>query len=62
MIEAGQNVTIQLLGEAAWPPDLMFIGSHCVGLDYLMGEMQKRGVSCRFLAVGSMGGVIAAKR
>ncbi|GIT70679.1 MAG: hypothetical protein Ct9H300mP28_04930 [Pseudomonadota bacterium] len=44
------------------PPDLMFIGSHCVGLDYLMGEMQKRGVSCRFLAVGSMGGVMAAKR
>ena len=62
MIEAGQNVTIQLLGEAARPPDLMFIGSHCVGLDYLMGEMQKRGVSCRFLAVGSMGGVMAAKR
>lgn len=62
MIEAGQDVNIQLLGEAARPPDLMFIGSHCVGLDYLMGEMQKRGVSCRFLAVGSMGGVMAAKR
>ncbi|MDP7621632.1 MAG: substrate-binding domain-containing protein, partial [SAR324 cluster bacterium] len=62
MIEAGQDVTIQLLGEAVRPPDLMFIGSHCVGLDYLMGEMQKRGVSCRFLAVGSMGGVMAAKR
>ncbi len=62
MIEAGQNVTIQLLGEAARPPDLMFIGSHCVGLDYLIGEMQKSGVSCRFLAVGSMGGVMAAKR
>ena len=62
MIEAGQDVTIQLLGEAARPPDLMFIGSHCVGLDYLIGEMQKSGVSCRFLAVGSMGGVMAAKR
>ncbi len=62
MIEAGQDVNIQLLGEAARPPDLMFIGSHCVGLDYLMGEMQKRGISCRFLAVGSMGGVMAAKR
>ena len=40
----------------------MLIGRHCVGLDYLMGEMQKRGVACRFLAVGSMGGVMAAKR
>ncbi len=62
MIESGQNVTIQILGEAASPPDLMLIGSHCVGLDYLMGEMQKRGVSCRFLAVGSMGGLMATKR
>ena len=62
MIESGQNVTIQILGEAASPPDLMLIGSHCVGLDYLMGEMLKRGVSCRFLAVGSMGGLMATKR
>ena len=62
MIEAGQEVNIQLLGEATRPADLMLIGSHCVGLDYLMGEMQKRGVSCRFLAVGSMGGLMAAKR
>ena len=62
MIEAGQDVNIQLLGETTRPPDLMFIGSHCVGQDYLMGEMQKRGISCRFLAVGSMGGVMAAKR
>ncbi len=62
MIESGQDVTIQLLGEEARPPDLMVIGSHCVGLDYLMGEMQKRGVSCRFLSVGSMGGLMAIKR
>ncbi len=62
MIESGQDVTIKLLGEAARPPDLMLIGSHCVGLDYLIGEMQKRGVSCRFLSVGSMGGLMATKR
>ncbi|MBS1254616.1 MAG: Molybdopterin molybdenumtransferase 2 [Deltaproteobacteria bacterium] len=62
MIEAGEETTIQLLGETARPPDLMFIGSHCVGLDYLMGEMQKRGATCKFLTVGSMGGVMAAKR
>ena len=62
MIEADQDVTIHLLGETTRPPDLMFIGSHCVGLDYLMGEMQKLGVLCRFLSVGSMGGVMAVKR
>ena len=62
MLEAGEETTIYLLGESARPPDLMIIGSHCVGLDYLIGEMQKRGVSCKFLAVGSMGGVLAAER
>jgi len=40
----------------------MIIGSHCTGLDFLIGEMKKRGYSCQFLAVGSMGGVLAAKR
>ena len=62
MIEAGDEVSIQLLGESVRPPDLMIIGSHCVGLDYLIGEMKKRGFSCQFLAVGSLGGVLAAKR
>ena len=62
MLEAGEETTIHLLGESARPPDLMIIGSHCVGLDYLIGEMQKLGVSCKFLAVGSMGGVFAAQR
>ncbi len=62
MLEAGEETTIHLLGESARPPDLMIIGSHCVGLDFLLGEMQKRGVSCKFLAVGSMGGVLAAQR
>jgi len=62
MVEVDEEVRIQLLGKSAHPPDLMIIGSHCVGLDYLIGEMQKRGVSCKFLAVGSMGGVFAAQR
>ena len=62
MLEAGEETTIHLLGESARPPDLMIIGSHCVGLDFLIGEMQKLGVSCKFLAVGSLGGVLAAQR
>jgi len=62
MVEVDEEVRIQLLGKSAHPPDLMIIGSHCVGLDYIIGEMQKRGVSCKFLAVGSMGGVLAAER
>ncbi|MDC0077993.1 molybdopterin biosynthesis protein [Deltaproteobacteria bacterium] len=62
MLEAGEDTTIHLLGESTRPSDLIIIGSHCVGLDFLLGEMQKRGVSCKFLAVGSMGGILAAQR
>ena len=62
MIEAGDEVSIQLIGKSVRPPDLMIIGSHCVGLDYLIGEMKKLGFSCQFIAVGSMGGVLSAKR
>jgi putative molybdopterin biosynthesis protein len=38
------------------------IGSHCIGLDYLLGELQQRGVRSKFLAVGSTAGLEAAKR
>jgi putative molybdopterin biosynthesis protein len=38
------------------------IGSHCVGQDYLLGRLQERGFHCKFLAVGSTGGLEAARR
>jgi putative molybdopterin biosynthesis protein len=38
------------------------IGSHCIGLDYLLGELQQQGVHAKFLAVGSTAGLDAAKR
>jgi putative molybdopterin biosynthesis protein len=38
------------------------IGSHCIGLDYLLGELHKTGVRPKFLAVGSLAGLEAAKR
>jgi putative molybdopterin biosynthesis protein len=51
-----------LLGRELTPADLVVIGSHCVGLDFLLGELRKRGFTSRVLNVGSMGGVAAAKR
>ncbi len=62
LMEAGEIARIQLLGKSLRPPDLIIIGSHCVGLDFLIGEMHKLGFLCKFLAVGSMSGVMAAKR
>src|SRR5262249_17200190 len=42
--------------------DLVVIGSHCIGLDYLLGLLQAEGFRSKFLAVGSTGGLTAARR
>ena len=55
-------VTVQLLGRELQLADLVVIGSHCIGLDYLLGELQQDGVRSKFLAVGSLAGLEAAKR
>jgi putative molybdopterin biosynthesis protein len=62
IVAADTRVSVQLLGEGVGPADLVAIGSHCVGLDYLLGELQTRGVSVKALHVGSMGGLAAARR
>ena len=42
--------------------DLVFIGSHCVGLDYLLGQMNQSGWRTKTIFVGSQAGLNAAKR
>ena len=44
------------------PYDLVVIGSHCVGLDRLIGLLESDGLRVKSLAVGSSGGLAAAKR
>lgn len=61
-IEAGREVDVTLLGHELAPADLVVIGSHCVGLDLLLSELQHRGVRTKSLQVGSTGGLTAAKR
>jgi putative molybdopterin biosynthesis protein len=61
-LEAGEVVEVRLLGAGVRPADLVVIGSHCVGLDYLLGRLRERGFASKFLAVGSTGGLDAAKR
>jgi putative molybdopterin biosynthesis protein len=61
-LEAGAVVDVHLLGQGLRPADLVVIGSHCVGLDYLLGRLQEQGVRSKFLAVGSTGGLAAARR
>lgn len=60
--ESGLPVCVRLIGGAARPPDLVVIGSHCVGLDAVLEELAAQGIRARTLAVGSLGGLAAAKR
>jgi putative molybdopterin biosynthesis protein len=61
-VEAGTDVAVHLLSRDVRPADLIVIGSHCVGLDYLLGQLHERGYRSKFLAVGSTGGLEAARR
>src|SRR6266436_1998369 len=60
-VPAGTPVEVQLVGRAHLA-DLVLIGSHCVGLDVLIGRLQSEGISVKALNVGSTGGLAAAKR
>ncbi|HTO48264.1 MAG TPA: molybdopterin biosynthesis protein, partial [Burkholderiales bacterium] len=62
ILDAGARVAVQLLGHRLEPADLVIIGSHCVGLDLLVGELIRSGMRAKSLYVGSMGGLAAAKR
>jgi putative molybdopterin biosynthesis protein len=62
IVESGTRIDVQLLGAELQLADLIVIGSHCLGLDYLLGALQARGVRSKFLAVGSTAGFDAAKR
>jgi putative molybdopterin biosynthesis protein len=62
IVQAGTTISVQLLGLDLQLADLVVIGSHCIGLDYLLGELQRNGVRSKFLAVGSTAGLDAAKR
>jgi putative molybdopterin biosynthesis protein len=60
-VAAGTPVEVQLIGRAHLS-ELVIIGSHCVGLDVLIGRLQSEGISVKALNVGSTGGLAAAKR
>ncbi len=62
ILDSGSEVQVQLLAEGLQPADMVIIGSHCVGLDMLVGQMIQRGMRPKVLYVGSMGGAKAAAR
>jgi putative molybdopterin biosynthesis protein len=62
IVEAGTRVRVALLSPRLERADLVAIGSHCVGLDYLLGVLEDRGFRTKCLTVGSTAGLRAAER
>lgn len=61
-LPVGTEVDVTLIGAHHTLADLVIIGSHCVGLDLLVGHVIAAGFAVRALNVGSNGGLTAARR
>lgn len=61
-MEAGETVSVTRLGAGVRPPDLTIVGSHCIGLDRVVGLLAERGYRARTMWVGSSGGLAALRR
>ena len=59
---AGTATEVTLFTPHVRVPDLVIVGSHCTGLDLVTAELAHAGLSVRSIAVGSLGGLAAAKR
>jgi putative molybdopterin biosynthesis protein len=61
-LDADAMTKVTLIGAAARAPDVVIMGSHDVALDAVVGTLAERGFSARVIAIGSLGGVAAARR
>ena len=59
---AGAEAEVTLFTPHVRVPDLVIVGSHCTGLDLVTAPLARAGLSVRSIAVGSLGGLAAAKR
>jgi putative molybdopterin biosynthesis protein len=62
IVDAGTPVSVTLIGEQRSVADLVIIGSHCAGLDLIASTLSREGLTVKVLAVGSHGGLAAARR
>lgn len=61
-IAEGAEVTVRLLGDRPRTHDLVVIGSHCIGLDLLLGRLAEEGFRLKAIPVGSTAGLAALGR
>ena len=61
-MRAGTQAEVRLFTRHLRVPDLVIIGSHCTGLDLVTAPLAQAGLLVRSIAVGSLGGLAAARR
>jgi putative molybdopterin biosynthesis protein len=59
---AGAQAEVTLFTPHVRVPDLVIVGSHCTGLDLVTAPLARAGLLVRSIAVGSLGGLAAARR
>ncbi len=62
-LEGGEEVEVELFGRDYRPADLVLMGSHCIGVDILLGIIRKRNPNliAKVINVGSLGGIQAVR-
>lgn len=61
-VDADTTMEVTLIGPSVRGPDLVIMGSHDIALDVVVSALADRGFHARVIAVGSLGGVAAARR
>lgn len=61
-LPAGTQAEVTLFAPHIAAPPLAIIGSHCIGLDAVVGRLTAQGIVPRVLATGSHGGLAALRR
>ncbi|MGL9621438.1 molybdopterin biosynthesis protein [Bradyrhizobium sp. U531] len=59
---AGTATEVTLFTPHVRVPNLVIVGSHCTGLDLVTAQLAHAGLVVRSIAVGSLGGLAAARR
>jgi molybdenum cofactor synthesis domain-containing protein len=62
VVEEGDRVEVRLFSDEIAFPDLLIIGSHCLGVDVIARLMADRGFTVRSVNVGSTGGLRAIRK
>lgn len=62
IVEADSAVEVRLLSAQLEPADLVVMGSHCPGLDLILSELSRRGITTKTIWIGSTAGLSAARR